>query len=280
MASRILDTAARFRSIPQLLLLCISALSLVSCATVEDKRIRQLLNDKGFGTRAEGVPRIENHIVGGDSVMFVIDPQTYLNPGAEQLYLLTSPQTLSIDGTILVPYVGPIDVLGMTERELSALVKESLGALFTFPIELHARIIDVGKAVYIYGEIEGPHYVRLTKPDVTLLELLSRTNITNLANWGRIHLVRPDAENPLTMVINVREMWVTGHTAYNIPLQNNDIIYVPPTFLGHIARLVEKLLEPLNVAVQSLFGVAAIQSSYDVLTGDAVGVFPGGGFRF
>ena len=77
------------------------------------------------------------------------------------------------------------------------------------------------------------------------------------------------------MVINVREMLVTGNTTYNIALQNNDIIYVPPTFLGHIARLIEKLLEPLNVAVQSLFDDIA-DADNDTLTFSAVGPLPSG----
>lgn len=242
---------------------------MTGCAAVEDKRMRQLLHDKGFGTRAEGLPSAENIMTGGDAVTFIVDPLTYLNTGAEQLYLITQPQRPSIDGTIFVPYLGPIYVLGMTERELSALVKEQLQALYNFPVVLSARIIDSGKAVYIYGEVEGANYRQLAKPDVTLLELLSRSQITKLANWGRIRVVRPDAENPIAMVVNVREMLHSGNTTYNILLEHNDIIYVPPTFFGHIARLVEKLLEPLNVAVRTLFGAAAVRSSYEVLTGDA-----------
>ena len=191
--------------------------------------------------------------------------------GAAQLGVLRAPQPISIDGTIFVPFMGPVDVLGMTERELTALVKEQLSAVFAFPIDMHARILDSGKAVYMYGEVGGRHYVRLDKPDTTLLEMLAKQPVTRLANWGRIHLIRPDAENPLTMVINVREMLSSGLTTYNFTLQHNDIIYVPPTVFGHIARIVEKLLEPLGVAVQSLLGLASVRSSYEILTGDSTG---------
>jgi protein involved in polysaccharide export with SLBB domain len=243
---------------------------LAGCTSIEDKRIQQLLIDKGFGTRAEGVATLENHVAGADRVRFIIDPTIYLQPGAEQLYLLTQEQALSLDGTILVPYVGRLPILGLTERELTALVTEQLQTFFTFPIRLQARITDAGKAIYMFGEVDQQaHYVPLTSADMTLIELVARAPLTKLANLGRVNLIRPDAEHPLTLVVNFREMIVTGNTTYNLRLQPNDIIYIPPTVLGHITRLVEKLLTPLAVAVDTLLGAASIRYSYDVVSGNA-----------
>ena len=93
-----------------------------------------------------------------------------------------------------------------------------------------------------------------------------------------MHVIRPDAENPLVVVVNFREMIVTGNTTYNLRIQENDIIYVPPTLLGHISRLLEKLLEPLAVAVNTLLGASQIAYSYDVLRGDAYGFY--GSYRY
>ena len=275
-----LEPLASRMSIFRTVLVLILAVGVASCTTFEDKRLRELLHDKGFGNRADGVATIENFITGGDLVQFLLDPQVLAQPGAQQLQVLLGGQPVAVDGTIFIPFMGPVDVLGMTERELTALVREQLSAVFAFPIELHARIIDSGKAVFMYGEIEGSRYVPLDRPDLTLLELIARNRPSRLANFGRIHLIRPDAENPLTVVINVREMLTSGLTTYNISLQPNDIIYVPPTFLGHVARLVEKLLEPLGVAVQTLFGIASVRSSYEILTGDSNALLLNRGFRF
>ncbi|MHC4513607.1 MAG: polysaccharide biosynthesis/export family protein [Planctomycetota bacterium] len=248
-------------------------LGLLSCTTLEPKRIRQLLNEKGFGTRAQGIATMENYLAGGDGVAFVIDPTVLLSPGAEQLAFLTQVQQVGLDGTILVPYVGPVLVLGLTEMELKAMVQERLQAFFNFEVSVTPRIVNLGKAIYAFGEVGRKGRVPFTKPDVTIMEAVASVYPTPSANLGRVRLVRPDAENPLVVEINFREMIMTGNTTYNILLRENDIIYIPPTWLGAIGRFVEKLLSPLGSVVQAAFGFASIRYSYDVLRGEDVGYF-------
>ena len=243
---------------------------LCACTSVEDKRIRQLLNEKGFGTRAQGNATLENYVTGGDAVQFLIDPAMVQIAGAEQLALLTTTQSVALDGTIYIPYVGPVWVLGMTETDLSELVSSTLQPFFTFNVRVVARILPSltagefgGKAFYMFGEAGRKGRVPLLKTDLTVLEALGTYGVTNLANIGRVHLIRPDAQNPLDVVINYREIVLTGNTTYNLLIQDNDIIYVPPTFFGVLARFLQRLLEPLGVAVQALFGVSSVRSSYE-----------------
>lgn len=245
-----------------MLLTAAVAVTLAACGGVEEKRIRELLNEKGFGTRAQGVAPLTNYLTGGDGVLFFVDPTAYMVPDAERLFLLTLPQNLSIDGTIMIPYVGPVYVLGLTEQELTSLVKTALQPLFAFEVNLQARIINRGKAFYAFGETLAKGRLPMVKGDLTILEAISTIGTTGLANLGRVRVIRPDAQNPLTIYVNIREMILTGNTTYNIRLNDNDIIYVPPTFFGSVARFVEKLLQPLGVAVQALFGLATIQASY------------------
>ena len=248
-----------------LLLLC----GLASCANYEDKRIRQLLNEKGFGTRAEGRASLENYVSGGDGVVFLVDPSVLMTPGAERLVLLTQLQRVGLDGTILLPYVGPVMVLGLTERQLKQLVESQLAAFFNIDIQVTPRILDRGKHFFAFGEAMLKGRVPYFKADLTLLEAVTYIKPTSLANMGKVRLIKPDAENPLVIVVNVREMIMTGNMRYNVPLDENDFLYLPPTWLGGMARFIEKLLQPLNVAVQSMFGLARIQYSYDILQGDA-----------
>ena len=261
---------------PKLLTVAV-ALTFAACGGVEEKRIRELLNEKGFGTRAQGEATLTNYVTGGDGVLFYVDPTAYMVPDAERLYFLTLPQQVSIDGTILVPYVGPVYVLGQTEQELSALVKGVLQPLFAFELNMQARIINRGKAFYAFGETLAKGRLPMVKGDLTVLEAISTIGTTQLANLGRVQVIRPDAQNPLVVNINIREMILSGNTTYNIQLYDNDIIYVPPTFFGSIARFIEKLLQPLGVAVQALFGLATIQASYRFIQDpDSQGFF----FRF
>lgn len=240
-----------------------------ACTSVPDQRLRELAHEHGFGTRAQGIASAENFVAGGDKVQFVLDPNTYLQPGLEQLFLLTTPQSVQIDGTIFVPYIGSVYVLGAKEQELATIVGSLLEARMTAPLGLQARIISTGKGFYMFGEVDpGARYVSITGADTTLLDVMARAPITDLANLGRVRVIKPDAQNPLVAVVNVREMIETGLTVYNLRIDHQDIIYIPPTFFGHLARFVEKLLQPIGAVTSAALGAATIRSTYDYLVLD------------
>ncbi len=248
----------------------LGAVLLPGCAQIEEKRIAELLHEKGFGTRAQGVATLENYVAGGDLVQFLLDPIAQLQPGAEMLALLSTVQPVGIDGTIVVPYVGSMRVLGMTEAALGAMVTDLLQRNYQFPIKVQARVVaNIGKGFYTFGEVGRRGRNFFPHADLTLFEAMTLIGWTPLANLGRIRLIRPDAENPLIVEVNLREMILTGIMRYNLRLQENDIIYVPPTFFGALTRFVEKLLQPLSVAVRAMFGLTTLEYTYDVLTGNS-----------
>jgi len=256
--------------IPRFLLLTIFV-AFSACSGVEDKRLRELMVERGFGSRADGNATFVNYVTGGDAIVFELDPTLAASPAAQSLFLLSQPQGVGIDGTIYIPLVGPVYVLGKTEREVTALVRGRLGAIFKFEPILDARIINAGKRFFAFGEVGQKGAVPMTRADLTILDAISGLRWTRLANLGRVRVVYPDAQHPLVVTVNIREMVETGYTTMNVPIYNNTIIYVPPTLLGGIARFLQRILEPLRAAVGALLGLAQIRTSYDVVTGDARG---------
>jgi protein involved in polysaccharide export with SLBB domain len=244
---------------------------LTACSSYETKRVRELLIEKGFGSRAQGDATVENYVAGGDLIAFILPPQAYQDPASQQLYRLTLPQPVSIDGRIHIPYIGPVPVLGLTAPQLSTLVRSLLREQFQYEIDVQATITGLSKNVYAFGEtlrkgvvpIGGPDL----PPDLTLLRAISVIGWTGLANLSRVYVIRPDAEHPLHVEVNVYEMITTGRTRYNLQLRENDIIYIPPTFLGLIARILERAFAPIAVAVDAMFGVANLRGAFDYVTG-------------
>ena len=255
-------------------LLLLLLATLTSCGGFEDKRIRELRHEKGFGSRANGDATRENYLGGFDVVSFIVPPSVLLQPGAEQLALLATPQPVAIDGTIFVPLIGPVYALGKTEAELAALVRTQLRLVLQFDVDLQARVLGT-KFFYAIGEalLKGPIPMQA---DMTLIDAVFRAGWTPLANLGRVYLIRPDAEHPLIIDVNMREMLTTGFTASNYQIRERDILYIPPTFLGLVARLFQRLLEPVALAVQTMMGAAQVTFAYDALTGDTNRLF----FRF
>lgn len=248
------------------------------CASYEDQRIRQLMVEKGFGTLADGRASIENYVASGDAVQFLVPADVQGVPEAAQLVILAQPQQVGIDGTILIPYAGPVHVLGLTEAELSAQINSILQPLFNVAIDVQARIINRGKAFYAFGEVLQKGRIPMVKGDLTVMEVMSSLGWTQLANLGRINVIYPDAQNPQVVEVNFYEMALTGNTTWNLPVYNNTFIYVPPTIIGGIARFIQRALAPLQSVVQTIVGAAVAVNAYDVITGDAQ--FVNGGRRF
>ncbi|MFK7742700.1 MAG: polysaccharide biosynthesis/export family protein [Planctomycetota bacterium] len=252
---------------PWLLLLLLFAPAFASCGSYEDKRIRELFNEKGFGAQASGDATRENYLGGFDTVQFLVPPEVVIQPGAERLTELSIPQPVAIDGTIFVPLIGPVHALGKTEAELAALVRAQLRTVLQFDVDLQARI-QGRKFFYAIGEVRLKGPIDMV-PDLTLIDAVFRAGWTKLANLGSVNLIRPDAEHPLVIDINVREMLTTGYTGPNFAIRERDIIYVPPTFLGIVARLFERLLQPVSLAVRTMLGAAQATFAYDVLSGES-----------
>jgi len=270
------DSNTTYRSatalLGRLLLVCLATLA--SCGSYEDKRIREMKHGKGFGSRANGNATHENYLGGFDVVQFIVPPEVLLMPGAEQLAALGVPQPVNIDGTIYVPLIGPVYALGKTEAELAALVRTQLRTVLQFDVDLQARVRGT-KFFYAIGEVRVKGPIAMTA-DMTLIDAMFRSGWTDLANLGRVYLIRPDAEHPLVVDVNLREMLTTGYTASNFQIRERDILYVPPTFLGLVARLLQRLFQPVALAVRTMLGAAQITFAYDALTGKSNRLF----FRF
>jgi protein involved in polysaccharide export with SLBB domain len=249
-------------------LLCLTLACLAGCGSFEEKRIRELTHEKGFGSRAQGDATYEDYVGGLDAVQFLINPADVREPSMERLVELTQVQPIGIDGTIFLPYIGATYVLGMTELQLAAHVESQLRLRYETVPRLQARIVRSNKVFYAVGEVLDAKGVVRLEPDTTLMDAMFRVKWTNLANLGRVYLIRPDAENPLVIDINFREMVTSGYMSRNFRIRERDILYVPPTFLGMLARLLQRLLEPVGLAVQTMLGAAQIRQSYDILTGD------------
>ena len=155
------------------------------------------------------------------------------------------------------------------ENVIASDVSAALNSVLADQIDLQARIVSGQKFFYTFGEVLRKGRVPL-EPDMTLVDAMYTAQWSNLANLGRVYLIRPDAEHPLVIDVNFREIMTSGLTTNNFQMRERDFLYVPPTFLGLIARLLQRILEPVALAVQTMLGAADIAYAADVLRGDAI----------
>jgi len=129
--------AAR-RVLPVCLGLCALAISSACSSTSPDKRLLQYLNQEGFGNRYTGNPEEQNYITIGDT----LDMTDTWHPDE----LTFTGLVVDIDGTIVLPELGAVDVAGQTRSELEAYLLEKYSPYYT-KLDIKVKIRTQGKGL-------------------------------------------------------------------------------------------------------------------------------------
>jgi protein involved in polysaccharide export with SLBB domain len=232
---------------------------LAACSTQPDKRILQLLNTSGFGKSYTGNAEEENYITIGDTLAVT---DTY------QPTEMRANERVGIDGTVLLPVIGAVNVAGMTRTEIEAFLMDKYSPYYDL-LDIKVRIVSSsGKFYYIFGEVKSEG--RKTLPgDWTIWEaVMAAVPDDETANLGRVRLIRADPRDQLIVHVDVGQVIERGDTTYNIKVKELDIIYVPPTMLAQVGYFINTLLFPVKLvlagigdAVRTLTNLSYIQGN-------------------
>ncbi len=168
---------------------------------------------------------------------------------------------VAVDGTLNLPLVGPVDVVGLTIDETTALLSSKYGQYLRRPLVTltlrNRRPLQVG----ISGEINSPGAYTLTQTGTQaprLTQLLERAGgVTQVADIRQIQIQRPGREgSQQTFTIDLWQLLETGSSQYDISLRDGDSIFIPTgtislqdsTLLAD-ASFAASVSEAINVAV-------------------------------
>ncbi|MCB9916182.1 MAG: polysaccharide biosynthesis/export family protein [Planctomycetes bacterium] len=215
----------------------------VACSTAPDKRILQNLNTAGFGKSYTGNAEEENYITIGD-VLVITD--TY------QPEELSATERVEIDGTVLLPEIGAVNVAGMTRTEIESMLMDKYSPYYDL-LDVHVRIqSSAGKFYFVYGEVSSEGK-KILEGDLTLWEaVMEAVPDDETANLGRVRVIRPDPRDPLIMTFDVGQMIEAGDSTFNVKVRELDIIYVPPTMLAQVGYFINTLLFPVKMVLSGL----------------------------
>ncbi len=203
---------------------------------------------------------------------------------------ITAPQVLEIDGVsqtirpdgkIALRLLGPVKVVGMTDKEIAAKLTTLLEPYYETP-KVAVRVTGYhSKVIYLAGQVLGAGGIRgggnggwasdawtsipYTGRD-TVLDVLARSGISFIAWRSKVQVIRssPHEEERRRILVNVDHMMRTGDTSNNILLEPDDILYVPPTPLGWLGLRIQEVLFPLRPVVQGYTYPATVMDANDV----------------
>ena len=242
---RIVKPFASRWSVPYLAALLLFLPWLCGCYTTDDARMLQVLNERGFGRKYTGNANEVFYFGVGDLIKF----QDKDNPE------LSGTARVRMDGTVDFPMLGETYVAGLTSREIAAMLNMRLGQYYKYVNIAVSPAQVVSKRIFIQVDT-NVHIVKQFKGDMTLFDVLQSVHYDSmLVDLDNVKVIRADPVHPLVMYCDMDAMISDGNSRDNILVKEDDIIYLTPTFIGYVVRVVRWFIEPLR-PIAELWGTA------------------------
>jgi len=206
------------------------------------------------------------------------DPETIIEAGdtleiivrrgaGEEKYVAT----VLTSGVITVSFQD-INVQGLTEVEAEARVTQELSAVIKNPrvqVRLAQKRPQRPKNFYIFGEVKAAGKYVLDR-NATLLHALGQSGgYTDVADLDRVVVIsrsKEDPENPVIRVANVQNFLTKGDLRADLPVEDNDVIFVPRSGVGdwnhYYLKAVLPALNTLLLATNAVFIGKTLQTLF------------------
>ena len=170
---------------------------------------------------------------------------------------LTTEARISQRGTVLMPLVGEVTLVGLTPAEAGARIAERLksGDFLKNP-QVTVSVLEVrSRQVTVLGQVNRPGKFALDGSDAKLTDILALAGGVN-ANGADTVTILVRRSDPQKREINLPEMLRDGDLSANLKIESGDMIYVDraPVFYiyGEVQRAGAYRLEPNMDVMQAL----------------------------
>lgn len=130
------------------------------------------------------------------------------------------------DGKISIPLVNDIRAAGMTPLQLKDSITEKLKTYISDPRVTVVVTAMNSQRVFVTDEVQRSGPIQLP-PNMTVLQALSQTGFTQLANLKAIYLLRTQDGRQEKLPFNYKEVVKGNHPEQNIALKPGDTLVVP-----------------------------------------------------
>lgn len=129
---------------------------------------------------------------------------------------------VSADGTIVMPILGSLDVLGLSLEEAEVKIAKALEHLLKEP---HVRIEYVNFEISLMGEVENPGQYQFPDGRVTILEAIARAGgITQFGKRGTVIVIRETDSGIKHIRLDMRDDAVLSSEYYY--LHHQDLVMI------------------------------------------------------
>lgn len=147
------------------------------------------------------------------------------NTGSGGAYF--SGYTVDRHGSIRIPYLGDVNVLGYTEKEIREKIESELGKFLKKPESFFVTVKLAGINFIVTGEVGSPGTINLSQNQVSIIDAIANAGeITPLGNRSKVTIIRKTLDGVKKYKLDLTKIEI--FESENFYIQPNDIIYVAP----------------------------------------------------
>jgi len=169
----------------------------------------------------------------------ILDISVWQNPDLDREAIVRP------DGRISFPLVGDLPAVGLTITQLDEQLTNRLKEYIKFS-EVSISIKKIGgEKVIVLGEVDEPGVYSVTGAKTILEAIGLAGGFTNHAVTSSVILIRGGFQKPQAQRINLTKAIKRGDTRLNIPLESEDVIFIPKKFIANVNYFLSQILDPL-----------------------------------
>jgi polysaccharide export outer membrane protein len=131
---------------------------------------------------------------------------------------------VQLDGTVDLPYIGFLEVAGMTLSEAKALIENELA---DYVNDATVTVKLVNNSVSVLGEVAAPGVFPLYKERLTIFQALALAgDIDDYGDRYKVNIIRKSSEGTITKEFDITDKNIIDSEFYYV--LPNDVIYVKP----------------------------------------------------
>jgi len=158
---------------------------------------------------------------------YLIGPKDLLELNVIGFQELNRQYRVSEEGKISLPYLGEIQVEGLTKSDLEKRLVQLLGEKYLENPQVSVVIVEYQRRIFLIGEVSKPGPYEFVGR-LTLLKLISQAGGLTADAGREILVIRqlPDGTKT-SLKVPVDDLLVKGDASLDIALQEDDVISVP-----------------------------------------------------
>jgi polysaccharide biosynthesis/export protein len=159
---------------------------------------------------------------------------------------LTSNVQVNVDGTVLLPLIGPVKVAGLTTTEAAHQIADRLAEKYLRSPQVTVFVAHSSQRISVNGAVKTPGVITLDG-SLTLSQAVAQAGgLTNVADENRVHIARLGPDQTVKDTVYDLEA-ISGGTTRDPRLESGDIIVVETSGMKTAYRTFLDLVPALGV---------------------------------